>query len=53
MSVELYLRRKPWDGRVYRRVEDYDPVLRSHCRMEPVEEVKKEEKSDADTADSN
>jgi hypothetical protein len=53
MSAELYLRRRPWDGRVYRRVEDYDPVLRSHCGMEPDEEVKKEEKNDPDTADRN
>jgi hypothetical protein len=50
MSVELYLRRRPWDGRVYRRVEDYDPVLRSHCGMEPGEE--KEEENDSDRADS-
>jgi hypothetical protein len=53
MSAELYLRRRPWDGRVYRRVEDYDPVLRSHCGMEPVEKVKKEEKNDSDRADSD
>jgi hypothetical protein len=35
MSVESHLCRRGWDGRVYRRVEDYDPVLRSHCGMEP------------------
>ncbi len=53
MSVELYLGRRPWNGRVYRRVEDYDAVLRSHCRMEPVGEVKKEEGIDSDAADSD
>jgi len=53
MSVELYLRRKPWDGRVYRRVEDYDPVLRSHCGMDPVEEAKREDGNKPDTTDGD
>ena len=39
MSVELHLARGRGDGRrMYQRVEEYDPVLRWHCRIPEPEE---------------
>ncbi len=49
MSVELYLARGRGDNRrVYARTEDYDPVLRWHCRVPEPEESDPDEGGEPD-----
>ena len=53
MSVELYLAKGRGDGRrKYGGIQDYDPVLRWHCRVPDPEEQDSPEDTPAPSADT-